>query len=113
MAALRTFLAAAGSVVVLLVVAVPTDAQVMNVNRGFNPWTGQPYRNVTVRNPWTGRVGTVSTVVDPWTGARARSSYRHPPHLWAGPAFVGPGPGVQNPWTGRPRWQAGPRRGWW
>jgi hypothetical protein len=100
MTALRSLLAAAGAaVLVLLASAHPAHGQVM-VNRGINPWTGHPYRNVTMRNPWTGRVRNVSTFVDPWTGRASRNVQVFYPPMY-------------NPWTGRPRWDGNRRRGWW
>jgi hypothetical protein len=94
MIALRTiFLATGGAAALLLAFAIPADAQMM-VHRGINPWTGMPYRNVTVRNPWTGRVRTSTRFVDPWTGRTHRTTQMY------------------NPWTGHLRWDA-PRRGWW
>jgi hypothetical protein len=92
---LRTFVAAGGAAALLLLAtAFPAHGQVM-VNRGINPWTGLPYRNVAVRNPWTGRVRTSTTVVDPWTGRSINTR------------------AMYNPWTGRWRLDGGRRRGWW
>ena len=108
MTALRTLLAAGGAAAVLLSIALSADAQVM-VNRGINPWTGTPYRNVMVRNPWTGRVATSSTVVDPWTGLPARNVQVYNP--WTGRGINARE--MYNPWTGRSRWDVNRRRGWW
>jgi hypothetical protein len=94
MRALRTLWAAGGAVLLLLALTPPADAQV-NVQRGINPWTGLPYRNVAVRNPWTGRVRASHTTIDPWTGMPVRSTQ------------------VYNPWTNHLRWDATPRRRWW
>jgi hypothetical protein len=104
---LRTLVAAAGAALLLLAPAFPAHGQVM-VNRGINPWTGTPYRDVTVRNPWTGRVRTTSTVVNPWTGMPVRSSRVYNPRIRR-PISTGP---VLNPWTNQP-WGVDPRRGWW
>ena len=105
---LRTFLAAAGAAVLLLAPTVTAHGQVM-VNRGINPWTGMPYRDVTVRNPWTGRITTSSTVVNPWTGKTARNVQVHNP--WTGRSINARE--MYNPWTGRSRWDIDRRRGWW
>jgi hypothetical protein len=104
----RTLSAAAGATASLLLApAFPAHGQVQ-VQRGFNPWTGTPYRNVVVRNPWTGRVSTSTTVVNPWTGQTVRNvQVGHP---WTGPGFNSRA--MYNPWVGQPRWYVNHRRGW-
>jgi hypothetical protein len=105
MTRLRFRWAAGGAATLLLLATVtPAHAQV-SVNRGFNPWTGHAYRNVTWHNPWTGRVGTVTAVHDPWTGRTVRGGTVYNP--WTGRG-VSRGP-VNNPWIGPDRW--GPRGG--
>jgi hypothetical protein len=93
--------------ILLLMTTHATDAQVI-VNRGFNPWTGMPYRSVVARNPWTGHVVHGGVTVDPWTGRTVRGARVVNP--WTGHTVVG-GP-VVNPWTGQTHWVGG-RRGWW
>ena len=109
MSVLRTFLKAGGvAAALLLMTAAPIDAQVI-VNRGINPWTGLPYRNVAVYNPWTGRVAVGGRGIDPWTGRTVRRGYVYNP--WTGRGVtVGVG---RNPWTGERRWGVRGRRGWW
>jgi hypothetical protein len=109
MSNVRTLLAAAGAATLLLLEpAFPARGQVW-VNRGINPWTGTPYRNVMVHNPWTGRVATSSTVVNPWTGQTARNVQFGNP--WTGRGFNSRA--MYNPWVGRSRWVDHRRRGWW
>jgi hypothetical protein len=98
---LRPFWAAAGAALLLLAVLVPADAQVF-VNRGVNPWTGNAYRNVTVRNPWTGRVGSSTAVYNPWTGTTFQNRQFYNP--WTGRGVSRSA--VSNPWTGMYRWGA-------
>jgi hypothetical protein len=74
MTSLRTLL---GTAILLLVLTHASDAQVM-VNRGFNPWTGMPYRSVVARNPWTGHIVHGGRTVDPWTGRTVRGARGEP-----------------------------------
>jgi hypothetical protein len=108
MTMLRILLTAAGSAVLLLLVAlVPANAQVF-VNRGINPWTGRAHRNVTVHNPWTGRTGTFTRAYNPWTGTTVRGGTVHNP--WTGRTVAGGA--VRNPWTGETYWGVTGNRRW-
>jgi hypothetical protein len=90
------------------------EAQI-GVASGYNPWTGQVYRNTAGYNPWTGQVGYstgfvnrapggvagVGVGVNPWTGVNYRTDVARNP--WTGLTTT-----VQqqyNPWTGRYEYQ--------
>jgi hypothetical protein len=104
-----------GSLAALLMLAAAAnmDAQVISVNRGINPWTGMPYRNVAAYNPWSGRVVHGSRQVDPWTGATVRRAQVSNP--WTGRTVTAGA--VRDPWTGQVHWNVsgnrpGARRRW-
>ncbi len=106
---LRSLLAAGGAAALLLLAhAFPAHGQVM-VNRGINPWTGLPYRNVAVRNPWSGRVANFSRTIDPWTGGTVRNVEVYDP--WRRRGFNAHG--RYDPWTGRSRWDGNRWRDRW
>jgi hypothetical protein len=109
MKALRCYVAAAwAAALLLLALSAAADAQV-RISRGFDPWTGRPYRTVAGYNPWTGRVVQGRSRTNPWTGTTVRTARAYNP--WTGRTVYRRV--EHNPWTGQTHWSvSGGRRGW-
>ena len=108
MTGMRTFLAASvATVLLLLVAAVPVEAQVI-VNRGFNPRTGRVGRTVVYSPRRVGRVralrrgymrGAYNAWVPPPVVVNVAPVINVLPNPWIEPVPAGPAPWVAQGWS--------------